>query len=136
MGKVIGNRHSLINRNWSQIDPQAKIHDKSSFSALNWLRNAITWRHSHLIPELVLPPGLFRWVFEPLKMKGQLIGDAFCSTVAKVNQAGNCFFFIFFLFLFLCMCFGCVNLLDQKIANLYVSWCSCVVGFKDMLTCT
>ena len=58
MEKGIGNRYSMIKRNQSQIDLQAKITDKSGSSALNWLRNAITWHHRHLIPGARPTPGL------------------------------------------------------------------------------
>ena len=42
----------LINRNWPWIDPQVKTNmeaDIYSFSALNWLRNAINDLANHVI---------------------------------------------------------------------------------------
>ena len=42
---------SMININWSQIDPQAKTNMEADtdFSALNWLRNAINDLANHVI---------------------------------------------------------------------------------------
>ena len=60
----------MIDRNWSCIDLQAKTNmeaGKCSFSALNWLRNAIKWPNSHNydtpIPPVVLclPFNALRW---------------------------------------------------------------------------
>ena len=46
----LANRHSMIDRNWSRIDPQAKMEaDKCSFGVFNWLRNVIKWPNSHVI---------------------------------------------------------------------------------------
>jgi len=38
---MLTNRHIMVNRNWSWIDPR-ETQQESGFTALNWLRNAIS----------------------------------------------------------------------------------------------